>query len=80
MNSDNAQQRLTFGLAVFVCVARPLGKTLKQESGAKKPPEQAAKGKFRSGFAADARIIRIDSRAVKSTLTMLVIGEYFALQ
>jgi len=81
MNSDNAQQRLTFGLAVFVCVAgNPLGKTLKQESGAKKPPEQAAKGKFRSGFAADARIIRVDSRAVKSTLTMLVIGEYFALQ
>jgi hypothetical protein len=37
MNSDNAQQRLTFGLAVFVCVAgKLLGKTLKQESGAKK--------------------------------------------
>jgi hypothetical protein len=37
MNSDNAQQRLTFGLAVFVCVAgNPLGKTLKQESGTKK--------------------------------------------
>jgi hypothetical protein len=46
----------------------------------KKPPKKAAKREVRSVFTANARIIRIDSRAVKSTLTMLVIGDNFALQ
>jgi hypothetical protein len=44
----------------------------------KKPPEQAVKGKFRSGFPANAPIIRTVSRAVKSTLAMLLIGDSIA--
>jgi len=76
MNSDNTQQRLTFGLAVFVCAVWFLIHNVSNTQ--KKPPEQAAKGKFRSGFPANAPIIRIAPRAVKSTLAMLLIGDSIA--
>jgi hypothetical protein len=46
----------------------------------KKPPGRAAKREVRSAITADVRIIRLDNRAVKSTLTMLLIGDNFALQ
>jgi len=58
----------------------PSGKTLKQESGAKKNRLSRRLKGSSDCFPANARIIRTGGRAVKSTLTMLVIGDNVALQ